>query len=206
MPNNQRSRLYCFSLLLCPGHHHDYQRTCPVFNQTCVSASATEHSADADDDETLLLDMGSDETDAETDAASPAFGTVHITSGAAGQWCNTGLFPSPLSWLEFANDESHGYNRVKVRGDQATVEFVAAADRSVVDSVTIRRGGRALGRPPRVTRNPSRSWPQTRNAKRHARRARQHPPQRRAGIELMSAHNKMPQQLLRSLDLARDVV
>lgn len=127
------------------GHHHDYQRSCVVFNETCVQGSG--HVS------TIQPDFGTDTL--ESFAAPVSFGTVHTVTGAAGQWCNVFLDPSPLDWLEFANEQVHGYTRGYVRGEQLTLEFVASADRQVWDSVTITKGGKAYGRPPRIQRNKS---------------------------------------------------
>jgi hypothetical protein len=130
------------------GHHHDAQRTCAVYNQTCVASSSLAGRAINDEwsDDVEALDQQKD---------APEFGTVHIVTGAAGQWNHVFLDPSPLPWLAFANTQVHGYHRVYTRGDEMTIEFVASADRRVWDSVTIVRGGKALGRAPRVRRNPS---------------------------------------------------
>lgn len=90
------------------GHHHSYQRTCPVHNMSCT--------------------------------ADPAQGTVHIVTGAAGPNFSTNLQPVVPEWIEFVDVATHGYVRAHVRnqGQTLTLDFVAAQDRSVRDTVTIK--------------------------------------------------------------------
>lgn len=87
------------------GHHHSYQRTCPVTNMGC----------------------------------SPQ-GTVHIVTGAAGPSFSTNVQPVVPAWIEFVDVATHGYVRAHVRnqGQTLTLDFVAAKDRSVRDSVTLK--------------------------------------------------------------------
>ena len=113
------------------GHHHDYQRTCPVYNGTCIYAASP-------------VDEFDISASSSSSSSSSNFGTVHILTGASGQWNNVGLSNITFDWLEFGEDFYHGYNRVRVRGDTLTIEFVASHNRAIIDSVTIRKNrGRA---------------------------------------------------------------
>ena len=88
-------------------------------------------------------------------AAAPTFGTVHTVTGAAGQWCNVFLDPSPFSWLQYSNTKVHGYTRAKARRGELTLEFVASNDRRILDSITIIKGNKTAGIAPRIRRNKS---------------------------------------------------
>ena len=146
------------------GHHHDAQRTCAVFNQTCADREprrsqlrGNDAVRDMDMDRDVEADAAADELDSDADAsARPSFGTVHILTGAAGQWCNVGLNPTAFDWLEFANTQVHGYSRVKARGNELTIEFVASSDRTVIDSVTLIKTQQ--GRAPLLRKNLSASY------------------------------------------------
>ena len=143
------------------GHHHDFQRTCAVFNQTCADRPSRQSA-------TQQTDVGRDDADDAQKSPRevlPSFGTVHTVTGAAGQWCNVYLDPSPLDWLDVANTQVHGYTRARVRGSELTLEFVASNDREVWDSITITKGGQ--GRPPVITQKPSRGNLRTNKGRPH---------------------------------------
>jgi len=142
------------------GHHHDYQRSCPVFNQTCVQGHESTpvglrgDVADPNADESEATAPTSDST-----SVAPMFGTVHIVTGAAGQWDNLFLSLLWFPWLDNAVTQMHGYNRMHVRpasnGSEAsmTIDFVRSADRAVLDSVTLYQADERRGQPTRLVRN-----------------------------------------------------
>jgi len=87
------------------GHHHSYQRTCPVHNFTCVSEN---------------------------------LGTIHIVSGAGGAGFSTNLQPTQPKWINFVNDNTHGYVTGHVKGRRTlTFDFINANNRSIMDTITI---------------------------------------------------------------------
>lgn len=106
------------------GHHHDYQRTCPVYNSTCVNE------ADRNDEFGVST----------TSSSSTNFGTVHILTGASGMWNNVYLNSTDFAWLKYAEEYVHGYSRVRVRGNSLTIDFIASDDRKLWDSITITKG------------------------------------------------------------------
>lgn len=64
---------------------------------------------------------------------------IHIVTGAAGAGFSTNLQSPQPKWIEFVEDNTHGYIRAKVAPNAAslTFDFISDNDRSVMDTVTI---------------------------------------------------------------------
>eukprot|EP00698_Gefionella_okellyi_P002402 TRINITY_DN1225_c0_g2_i3.p1 TRINITY_DN1225_c0_g2~~TRINITY_DN1225_c0_g2_i3.p1 ORF type:complete len:353 (-),score=59.68 TRINITY_DN1225_c0_g2_i3:924-1982(-) len=91
------------------GHHHAYQRTCPVHNEVCV------------------------EPNADGSNAAP----VHCVIGMAGAaLASNRLAPQPR-WLQYVDDWEFGYTRLQINATQLTIELVANVDGGVRDSYTM---------------------------------------------------------------------
>jgi len=129
--------------LFFAGHFHDFQRSCAVYNGTCVASTRStpaKYSSKSGATATATVPM-------------PDFGTVHWVSGAAGQWNNVAqIDPSP-SWLDDSDQTHHGYTRIRVRGRTMEMEQVASADRTIISSITLTKGNRAQGRLPTLINN-----------------------------------------------------
>jgi hypothetical protein len=108
------------------GHHHSYQRTCPVYNSICVKA----HGIDAPKpilDDTLRGKV----------ADENQFGTVYIVTGAAGAGNSQNIQkPQPGHFL-YVDCTTHGYTRASVSGNTARFQYVSGKDRTILDDVTL---------------------------------------------------------------------
>jgi len=93
------------------GHHHSYQRTCAVFNNTCVPPSA--------------------------DGSNNA--PVHMVIGMAGAGFSTNIEKKQPAWFEHVDITHHGYARASANATQLSMSFVSDVDGSIVDSVTLKR-------------------------------------------------------------------
>ncbi|KAK2076560.1 hypothetical protein QBZ16_005320 [Prototheca wickerhamii] len=92
------------------GHLHIYQRTCPVFNNTCLGY----------------------------DADGVALGPIHITHGHAGFQLTPFYQPTaPAAFAEGPDWAGFGYLRAEANATHFTVEAVDAETRDVVDSLTL---------------------------------------------------------------------
>lgn len=101
--------------LTLTGHHHSYQRSCPVVggskNATCVP----------------MRPDGS--------AAAP----VHLVIGNAGaQYCHNIVRPGP-AWMVVVRDDVHGYARITADATTLRVEAVDASTGLVYDELALRR-------------------------------------------------------------------
>ena len=69
---------------------------------------------------------------------SERVGTVHIVTGGAGAGFSTNIRPTPPAWIEYVNDNTHGYVIGHVKQRQTlTLDFISANTRTVIDTVTI---------------------------------------------------------------------
>jgi len=93
--------------MLWSGHHHSYQRTCPVHNKQCT------------------------ELDAETKEAQAP---VQLIFGHAGAQLYTNLVKEDFIEFQVAD---FGYVRVMVNATQLTTEAIRNSDRAVIDTVTL---------------------------------------------------------------------
>ncbi|KAL4458159.1 hypothetical protein ABPG75_013024 [Micractinium tetrahymenae] len=76
------------------GHHHSYQRTCPVMAQRCQPHTG------------------------------PGGGVVHLCVGHAGaQWYDNGFVPRP-DWVAYENQLIHGYARLHINATHFHIEAV----------------------------------------------------------------------------------
>jgi len=119
------------------GHHHSQQITCAVAHQQCADHSSVQRASELHRrDDASLADVVRTPV-VSAPSAPPPFGIVHFVVGAAGQWSNPNLSPTPPDWLLYANVVDHGFTRVRVRGATMTLDFIAAADRKVLTTTTI---------------------------------------------------------------------
>lgn len=92
------------------GHHHSYQRTCPVYKERCLPFNAD----------------------------GTAAGPVHLVIGHAGAGlCLNTLPQRPLFWERV--ELTHGYMRVEANGTDMHCEVVTDVDGSVMDSFTLHK-------------------------------------------------------------------
>jgi len=101
------------------GHHHSYQRTCPVNNQTCA-----EH--DPHDGPYVYRQR--------TDASRLP---IHVVIGMAGQGLSQNLETQPPNWIEFVNDQVYGYSRLELNATTLHLQFFQNQDRKLLDEFFI---------------------------------------------------------------------
>ncbi|GAQ85317.1 purple acid phosphatases superfamily protein [Klebsormidium nitens] len=88
------------------GHHHSYQRTCPVYQDRCIRANADDSFA----------------------------ATVHLVIGMGGAGTCLNIKPVAPGWTEYVNVEQHGYLRMTVNETRLLFEFIGNNEGSVLDS------------------------------------------------------------------------
>jgi len=95
------------------GHHHSYQRTCPVYNQVCKDSSQN----------------------------GAYLAPVHIVTGAAGAGNSQNLETVAPNWIRFVNDNTHGYTRAVVTQESIYLEYLSggAGMTEVLDAFTLLR-------------------------------------------------------------------
>lgn len=86
------------------GHHHSYQRTCPLFKSTCVVKGEHEYAA-----------------------------PVHVVVGTAGGSFSLNIRENQPIWLKSLQTSVHGYLRLDVTATQLHADMVSN-DKVVVDS------------------------------------------------------------------------
>ena len=96
------------------GHHHSYQRTCPVQNEACDGTDGSP-----------------------TRSPSP----IHAIVGMAGMSLSQNLVPDGRrpAWNAFAEAEYFGLVRLEADENALTVRFVSDIDDSLKDEFTLRR-------------------------------------------------------------------
>eukprot|EP01116_Phalansterium_solitarium_P017202 TRINITY_DN4173_c0_g1_i1.p1 TRINITY_DN4173_c0_g1~~TRINITY_DN4173_c0_g1_i1.p1 ORF type:complete len:586 (-),score=221.07 TRINITY_DN4173_c0_g1_i1:325-2025(-) len=77
------------------GHHHSYQRSCPVYRQQCIAPSSP------------------------TAYAAP----VHVVIGMAGMGLTQNLEVQPPSWLQIADDQEWGYSTIYANATALHMQF-----------------------------------------------------------------------------------
>ncbi|KXZ48677.1 hypothetical protein GPECTOR_26g580 [Gonium pectorale] len=95
------------------GHHHSYQRTCPLYRGACQPAPSEEQAR-----------RGA--------AAAP----VHLVIGHAGAGLSLNIMEPPPEWLQ-AVSLWWGYLRLSVSGMELRAEVVSDEDGALVDSFTL---------------------------------------------------------------------
>jgi len=94
------------------GHHHSYQRTCPVQKEVCQSAA-----------------------EAKAGKRLP----VHIVIGMAGMGLSHNLKPTPPAWIEYVTDKVYGYSRIHTNSTTLHFEFVENKGKKVLDHLYLSR-------------------------------------------------------------------
>jgi len=92
------------------GHHHSWQRTCPVYNETCMDAKPS----------------------------NEYLAPVHIVTGAAGFRSSTTFMPNTPHWIRYESGMTHGYARVSATSTSLRVQYVSGLSRVVLDDMTLK--------------------------------------------------------------------
>ena len=108
------------------GHHHSYQRTCPVYNFTCVG------------DEDIEDDKGGDGGDG-GEGGDEQDGPIHIIIGMAGYSLTTEIETPPPSWSVYVDVTEHGYTRYTANYTHMHFEYVANKGKTVKDSFVLQK-------------------------------------------------------------------
>ena len=102
----QVMRRYQVDLVLA-GHHHSYQRTCPIFNSTCAPHAEAPQQAHA----------------REPGRTEEYWGPVHVVIGMGG-YANTPILMLPPRQFVFTDSLNHGFTRISARPQTLTFEFL----------------------------------------------------------------------------------
>ncbi len=102
----QVMRRYQVDLVLA-GHHHSYQRTCPIFNNTCAPHAEARPQAPT---------RGAG-------GAEGYWGPVHVVVGMGG-YANTPILVQPPHQFVFTDSLNHGFTRISARPQALTFEFL----------------------------------------------------------------------------------
>jgi len=113
-------RRYQVDLVLA-GHHHSYQRTCPIWNYTCAPHAQAPPQAHA----------------RTTGRSAEYWGPVHVVVGMGG-YANTPILMQPPRQFVFTDSLNHGFTRISARPQALTFEFL----------VPLEAGKLADGEPP----------------------------------------------------------
>jgi len=105
--------------LVLAGHHHSYQRTCPIFNYTCAPH----------------VEGG----------GAGYWGPVHVVIGMAG-FANTPIIMSPPRQFVYTNSHDHGFTRFSAHPEALTFEYLvplvcgdgSGTSESVVDGCLVK--------------------------------------------------------------------
>jgi len=90
------------------GHHHSYQRSCPVFNQSCVATAPGTYSA-----------------------------PVHLVLGMAGAGLSQNIQDTPPDWAVVVNDQQYGYSSWHVTPTKISMRAFNDKDGTLLDHFTI---------------------------------------------------------------------
>jgi hypothetical protein len=90
------------------GHHHSYQRTCPVYNEKCVAENPKGYTA-----------------------------PVHVVIGMAGMGLSTNIKAEKPDWIEFVDVKEYGYSRVHSTPTTLHMEFVSDINGAIKDQFTL---------------------------------------------------------------------
>jgi hypothetical protein len=96
------------------GHHHSYQRSCHVFNETCQANSTTT-------------------------ATNAYTAPVHLVIGNAGAGLSQNLQDDLPPWAVVVNDEAYGFTTWHVTHTHLTMHAYRARDSALLDSFTLTR-------------------------------------------------------------------
>lgn len=91
------------------GHHHSYQRTCPVFREVCMGQNPD----------------GSNR------------GPVHMVIGMAGMGLSQNIQAQQPHWFIKVDDQEYGYTRWQVTSHKLSVQFISDIDGGIRDSYTL---------------------------------------------------------------------
>ena len=94
------------------GHHHSYQRTCPVANVTCVDEGGAK-------------------------APATAHAPVHAVIGMAGFDLSRTLRNESAPYTRVAYAQWWGYSRIHANATTLTLQFVADIDGAVKDQFSL---------------------------------------------------------------------
>lgn len=100
------------------GHHHSYQRSCPMINGTCTARAPAPA-------------PGSGNSNASS-------GVVHAVIGVAGYEFSATASGSDIpSWVEYQEYDQYGYSRIHADAKTLRFSFVATATGTVLDETTL---------------------------------------------------------------------
>jgi len=100
--------------IVLAGHHHSYQRTCPVFKGAC--------------------------TKPRPNATADAYmGPVHIIAGMAGAASTTNIQTPQPPIYQMVDAEHHGYMRLNADKTTLSMEYVRTDDSTIHDKFTLTR-------------------------------------------------------------------
>jgi len=105
------------------GHHHSYQRSCPMAGGKCVTASREQRAEDA-----------------KSCAGDCHPGIVHAVIGAAGyEFSEVAQGADIPPWVVFANDTRYGYGTIDATATRFRFAFVRADGEGVLDEFTLHK-------------------------------------------------------------------
>eukprot|EP00743_Colponemidia_sp_Colp-15_P003277 GILK01003539.1.p1 GENE.GILK01003539.1~~GILK01003539.1.p1 ORF type:complete len:603 (+),score=98.53 GILK01003539.1:41-1849(+) len=94
------------------GHHHSYQRTCAVYNHTCISTATKSNGYKA---------------------------PVYLVIGMAGASHSDNLYPVTPQEFEVVNVKEYGYITIETSATVLRTQFLSDVDGSVLDELVINR-------------------------------------------------------------------
>ncbi|CAM9341268.1 unnamed protein product [Ectocarpus sp. 12 AP-2014] len=102
------------------GHHHSYQRTCRVANETCVGPSSRSYSSQYQEYEDYIA-------------------PVHVVMGMAGMGLSQNMVSPKPEWVEYATDREFGLGMIVADSSKLQLSFILDADGQVGDEVVLVR-------------------------------------------------------------------
>ncbi|KDD74393.1 hypothetical protein H632_c1346p1 [Helicosporidium sp. ATCC 50920] len=99
------------------GHHHSYQRSCPVFQGVCQEPKGA----------------------AEADAKRRRHGTVHVCFGNGGAELYHNQMPQRPRWAAFEEVTKHGHVRIHADAERFQLQAIEAKTGEVFDEVVLTR-------------------------------------------------------------------
>ena len=116
------------------GHHHSYQRSCPMAHGECVRESPPEAHPS-----TMRPPNSSSASVGGGDSAAP-WGVTHVVVGAAGyEFSEVAPATQKKSWVAFVNNTRYGFGAIDADMESLCFSFVRSDGEGVMDEFTLRK-------------------------------------------------------------------
>eukprot|EP01136_Pigoraptor_vietnamica_P034749 Opistho-1_new@99067 len=111
------------------GHHHSYQRSCPVNAQVCAANATSTRAHDGPKGNDAFGQVFS----------GPYAAPIHCVIGMGGMGLSQNLLATKPTWALVVNDKKYGYTRIRANATTLHMQFVGDQDGAVLDDFSIVR-------------------------------------------------------------------